>query len=221
MKLHLAVDVDGVLRNFVDGLYEMIIAEDPTITDRIRPPHTLDSFHIQNIAEDEDTRQAIMDFAFNEPETSYRLFRWSRPLYRELDRYKKLYRSLKENEDTDWTISICSSQHTPHQRQATADWLAAHEVPHDNSIMTSTGKGGFGFDVVIDDHIDNCLDVLQSGGYSILKQLPHSETREHELDQYGKFCTKIRSLSSAGPVLQNIVRHKVSQDQQNRQYQHA
>jgi len=95
------------------------------------------------------------------------------------------------------TVSICSSQKSPWQREATVQWLSEHEVPCDSVILTGDGKGHFGLDIIFDDRVKNCKSVEQNGGTGVLKSMKYNlkpfensnsvDTRLSSIDEFRNF----------------------------------
>ena len=176
---HIAIDIDGVLRNFMDEVYNRFREEYPHLRDELIHHSRIEAFHIKHIAPDsKDVQRKIVEYAFSDPHTSYEVFRFADPYLDALSEYRRFYIQAQKHGHT---VSLCSSQRTMHQKTATMDWIEAHDVPNDNVILTSAEKGIYGFDVCIDDHVDNCLSVLENGGEAYLMMHPFNLQRRDEV----------------------------------------
>jgi hypothetical protein len=111
-------------------------------------------------------KRAFGKYCFENPKTSYRVFRHSPAFEQEVQMMRDAYDMFKK---AGMEVSICTTQKRPHQKLATLQWLQEHAIPYDNVIMVNDLKGHFGLDWLLDDHLKNIIDMDRSDGSGVLR----------------------------------------------------
>jgi hypothetical protein len=179
--IHVGFDNDGVFRNFYRGVHDEFLKDYPEMEPYMFDPDNAEIYRFENMLSvaDESWKDRLVDFCFNDPETSYRVYRNAPAYESQVRQMKEGYRRLKK---AGAHVTICTTQKTPWQQRATIEWLHEHKIPYDNVIMVHEHKGLFNLDYLIDDHLNNVLAVEKSGGTGVLKRMPHNRDSLDEVD---------------------------------------
>ena len=189
--MHIAIDVDGVLRRLIPSIRREFLKDYPEEEPNIEPASSLDAWGVEKLAKTEQLGQRLRDFAFANPETSFRCFRNADPIDGAPQAIGSFYKDLKGR---DHVLSICTSQPNAWQRQATLEWLHDNFIALDNVIMTGTGKGHFGLDYLFDDRIKNCAAVEQNGGTGVLRNRTYNREGRDQISQTADSVSEYKSI---------------------------
>lgn len=170
MDLHIGVDIDGVLRALLPSIRREYVRIYPDREKYLKKG--IDSWGIRNMSTDEKIGKHLQDVSLNNPFFSFRCFANADPIPGQISQLRDLYNRAQKSGDS---VSLCTSQDQPWKRAATLTWVSRHDVPHDDLIMTATGKGHFGLDFHFDDRVKHCEDVEQSGLHGVLKMREYNE----------------------------------------------
>lgn len=168
-SIHVGFDCDGVLRNLRSKIISSFVEKYPEHRKIMRDPHETDDWDLRTALRfyDEDVYQQLMDHAFNDPKSSYDVFRNADP-YPEVSEYSRYFKML---ERAGMIVSICTQQSDVWRRIATVQWLHVNNIEYHNIIITGKNtKQVFSLDYLIDDHARNVIDVDGSGGTGVMME---------------------------------------------------
>lgn len=191
--MHIGVDVDGVLRRLIESIRREWLKERPKDQGKLVKPENLEYWDIRKLAKNDryGLGERIENFALEFANSSFKCFRNADPFDGEVAAMERLYHDANFE---DHVVSICTSQYNPWQKEATIEWLHEHNVPFDNVIMTGSGKGHFGLDVLFDDRVKNCRAVEQNGGVGVLKEMKYNKPKRDKVRASANSVDKFRKL---------------------------
>jgi len=178
MKLHVGIDVDGVIRDLVPSVRREYVRAYPDREKYLIDIDDFDKWNIRNLATDPKIGQHIEHMALKDPSFSFRCFVNADPIPNQVNQVRYLYDKVKSNDDI---LSICTSQGSSWKRASTLVWLNHHDVLHDDLIMTNSGKGHFGLDFHFDDRVKHCESVKQTGIHGVLKSRRYNMEKEYSV----------------------------------------
>jgi 5'(3')-deoxyribonucleotidase len=172
--MHIGIDVDGVLRKLIHSLRREYLKDYPEQEANIVSADNLEYWDIRKLAPGDELGlgKELEVYCLEQPKTSYRCFRNADVVEDSIREMGKLYHDASFN---DHVVSICTSQYHPWQKEATTEWLHEYNVPFDNVIMTGSGKGHFGLDMLFDDRVKNCVAVEQDGGTGVVRERAYNK----------------------------------------------
>lgn len=170
-SITVAVDVDGVLRNFTRGVFNAVEKHRPELRPfLVDDPQDVSSQDLDGFMRirDQEKFQELNRLVFD-TEATMDVF-GKAPAYPEaLKEYKRSLGALRQAEAE---VLICTSQQQYNQKFATVHWLYDHELDFDGLIMAHSNKGSYGLDWILDDKRKNVRDVTRSGGQGVLRARP-------------------------------------------------
>jgi 5'(3')-deoxyribonucleotidase len=177
MSLRLAIDIDGVLRDFVSQVN--------TVFDHYHPDGWRKPVIRYDLPEFYSIGRGIYDLVFKEdPQSVYVLA----PVYRGA---KKMLEDLKEDGHT---IIIATSQPNKEVLKHTLAWLNLNEIPYDEfyCALNLSSKANIKADVLLDDYIKH---LKEFPGISVCYAQPwNTEWKSRKVNTYQKFVELIRKL---------------------------
>lgn len=176
--MHIGIDVDGVLRELLEGIHKHYAEKYPGRAKYLIDPEDVDTWGIEKMATDKKVGEHMADISLHDPEFSFRCFYKCPAIDGEVEAMNRMYDDLSQKGHV---ISICTSQGENPRRVATAMWLMDHGVKYDNLIMSDSSKGDFDLDVLFDDRAKNCVAVEQNGGVGVIRSQPYNEKRRSEV----------------------------------------
>ncbi len=169
-KFHVGVDCDGILRNFHESAFRFFFQEYPHLKEYFKSPPVPTAWGLKSAMKtfDEEVYSQFREFAFENVESSYKVFRRAEP-FDEVSEFSRYYNMLKK---AGGRVSICTTQKEAWHRVATVQWLENSAVNFDEIILSGGEKGHFGLDYHIDDKWQNIAAVESSGGegYMLLRK---------------------------------------------------
>ena len=175
--LRIAVDIDGVLRDFVGQVNTVFDSVYPNGWRRPVTEYGIDKFY--SIGKD------IYDMAFIEQAKSVYVLA---PVY---PGAKKMLEDLKEDGHT---IVIATSQPNKEVLKYTIDWLHLNELPYDEFYcsLNMGSKNNIRADVLLDDYIKHLVEFKR---YSVCFTQPwNTEWPHRRVNIHQRFVELIRSL---------------------------
>jgi len=172
--MHISVDVDGIIRMFLYNVVEEYKKRHPDKAQHLVDFDDIQDWGMTKLATRKDVGEHLLTFSMEDPKTSFECFRNAKSWPGSIGEMESLYRTVHNHGDH---LSLITSQKTPWQRRATMEWVHEHEVPFDNVIMTSMGKGDFGVDSILDDRTKNVLAAKDGGArYPVLMDKPYNRS---------------------------------------------
>lgn len=191
--MHIGIDVDGVLRKLIHSLRREYLKDYPKQKANIVSADNLEYWDIRKLAPGDELGlgKELEVYCLERPETSYRCFRNADVVEGSIREMGKLYHDASFN---DHVVSICTSQYHPWQKEATTEWLHEYNVPFDNVIMTGSGKGHFGLDMLLDDRVKNCVAVEQDGGTGVIRERAYNKGGRSRASASAKSVDEFRKI---------------------------
>lgn len=191
--MHIGIDVDGVLRRLIHSLRREYLKDYPNRASDIVPADDLEYWDIRKLAPGDELGlgEELETYCLEQPETSYRCFRNADVVEGSIREMGKLYHDASFN---DHVVSICTSQYHPWQKEATTEWLHEYNVPFDNVIMTGSGKGHFGLDMLLDDRVKNCVAVEQDGGIGVVRKRSYNKEARKKVSASASSVDEFRKV---------------------------
>lgn len=172
--MHVSIDIDGIMRMFLYSVVEEYKKHHPEKARYLIDFDDIDEWGMKKLASRQDVGEHLLAFSMEEPQTSFECFRNADPWPGSISKVENLYEVVHQHGDI---LSLLTSQRTPWQQQATMEWIHEHELPYDNIIMTSTGKGSFGVDALLDDRTKNVMAANRGGAkYAVLMNKPYNDS---------------------------------------------
>lgn len=178
MRYHIGVDLDNVLRDFIPSVYREYVKDYPERERYLTKPENFGHYNLSKMSSDEEIGEHLIHLSLKDPEFSFRVFRNADPLPGQVSQLRSLYEEAKEHDDR---VTICTAQPEPWKRDATLQWMVEHDVPHDDVILTGSGKDHFGLDCIFDDRVKNCKAVERTGSFAVLKRRNHNYDSSYPL----------------------------------------
>lgn len=170
-EISVGVDLDGVLRNFYQGVVQALEEHRPDLRPFVvDDPRDVSSINIGGMMAipDDEKQQEIRDFVF-ETKAIVDVFGKAPAYEDDLRQYRRGVSALRE---VNANVLICTSQHKYAQKFATVKWLYKRRLDFDGLIMAHSNKGQYGLDWHIDDKQKNVAAVTRESGQGVLRARP-------------------------------------------------
>ncbi len=144
--MRIAIDVDGILRDFV-GKLEQVFDREYDCNGR-REPITKYGIHEFFSVDNDYGKFDIYDFAFKE--NAREIFLRAKPYPGAMRFMDKLFK--------DHTVIIATAQSNTNLIMYTTEWLDLHSIPYHEFYATLNGNKSIDADMLLDDYTKNLVD---------------------------------------------------------------
>lgn len=204
--LNIGFDVDGVLRELFPHATNIFLKAHPHYNKHFKQFKQLTSYDTINWLKnpDENINKEFRNYIFRNNSCSH--IYTTAPIYPDAINFNDLITKLKSEL---WAMNIKSNvyiitaQRVLEQIVSTISWLKDHNITNYDSLIITDNKGTFGLNYIVEDSVDNCRVVKQSGGVPILRLQPYNK----HFDEEFAYCTT--SLPQSINCIIDIEREKL------------
>lgn len=186
--MRIAIDIDGVLRDFVGSVHKQLIKHQLVVPETPQPKITAWDMHQFY---PEIPKEKIYQFIFNSGYT------WS--IFADAEPYPGAKQFVEDLEAAGHVVGLVTSQNKNGWR-GTVSWMHYTGVSASNihCIRFDRGeksKSNLGYEVLLDDKPENVQDFIDNGGKAFLFDQPwNQESALPRVHSYQEFIEKIKGM---------------------------
>jgi len=195
--MNIAIDVDGVVRDFVGALTKVYLQEYPNHKDYVKPVQTWGLHKYFPIGKD------IYDFAYDK--------RVKEVFYEEATPYDGVIEGLEKLKEMGHSLIFLTHQNKK-SAEWTIKWIQYYEIPYtlidivyeNHNGNGSNGKEHTDYDIYIDDSPDNIERLVAAGKHVVRMVRPWNEGKNlgeaYAVNKFEDFVNYVKDYEITGTI---------------------